>query len=756
MALTTLSVTSTTLDGSLSSQDLESRFDTAMALLLTNNIVSVHINADDKARRQGKQLDIQIGYDDAAGAATLTNPYQLVTFTGRTLDEALTAAAAYRAANPTYFFAAPWHEHINQFASANRPFIVFQFYSVDGVNGPANWQAGGIIAGVVPALFPSYTAWSNNTGALAAPTRVPHEDLQILSDGSTTRRDLSARFAQRAYPRDFGAIGDGVTDDTTAIQAAIDRISTLNGGIVELGIGTFRITTSLILRDGVTLLGHNSGGGRVWRIGSGWEMVDGTEIAIDFGSGGTAREDAAVYCNDHTRLVGISFYYPGQDMSAVVPTQFPPTLWVQPTAQSVLVDRCNFVNPYILAYAIQDHANFNMRDCTGFPISQGVYAGSSTDNDYFSRVHFHPLYAYRGTPTALNSLVGWVAQNGISWDLRRLSASVWESCFSYGYNHGVYSESMVANPGDFITNAGALRESVFIGCGFDSCFYGAELNQNVWGNRFIGCHFAPRDAYNAGRTGAAGIKFAPISGNVRRDIQVIGCRMWDGDDQCVVLTNAEGAVVKGNVFTRWGANVNSAAVELIACRHCQIADNFIHAEGVVNKKGVRIGFDSTLIGVKGNHFCDFNTADAVEVIATGVQANYTISDNFIDGGNGINDAEQAITRVIERNQVNGQVPLLYRNEVTLTATSAGTLTLTSISNYVQILTGVATHTVQLPAANTKGAGNSIRYKIKNLSTGNVTVQRAGADTIDAAASIVLAQYDAVELVSDGVSVWAIF
>ena len=56
----------------------------------------------------------------------------------------------------------------------------------------------------------------------------------------------------------FGAKGDGVTDDTAAIQAALDAVYTAGGGRVYLPPGTY-IVTQIQLRDDVELFGESRG-----------------------------------------------------------------------------------------------------------------------------------------------------------------------------------------------------------------------------------------------------------------------------------------------------------------------------------------------------------------------------------------------------------------------------------------------------------------------------------------------------------------
>jgi hypothetical protein len=56
----------------------------------------------------------------------------------------------------------------------------------------------------------------------------------------------------------YGALGDGTTDDTVAIQAAIDAAAAAGGGTVYFPYGVYRTSNALVLKTGVTLRGVHS------------------------------------------------------------------------------------------------------------------------------------------------------------------------------------------------------------------------------------------------------------------------------------------------------------------------------------------------------------------------------------------------------------------------------------------------------------------------------------------------------------------
>jgi hypothetical protein len=65
----------------------------------------------------------------------------------------------------------------------------------------------------------------------------------VLSvNGKTGAVVLDIPKAMRLDPRSFGAKGDGVTDDTAALQACIDQAMTMSGSSIEIHAGTFLVT----------------------------------------------------------------------------------------------------------------------------------------------------------------------------------------------------------------------------------------------------------------------------------------------------------------------------------------------------------------------------------------------------------------------------------------------------------------------------------------------------------------------------------
>jgi len=102
----------------------------------------------------------------------------------------------------------------------------------------------------------NYAVGLNTSGQLAAyaNTTINPNNALVTATGSTTPRTLANRFADVVNVKDFGAVGDGVTDDTAAIQAAINFAT----GIVSFPSGNY-LVSNLSITKNIQLIGQGSG-----------------------------------------------------------------------------------------------------------------------------------------------------------------------------------------------------------------------------------------------------------------------------------------------------------------------------------------------------------------------------------------------------------------------------------------------------------------------------------------------------------------
>jgi len=126
--------------------------------------------------------------------------------------------------------------------------------------------------------------------------------LQDIEDASNVP-DVAAAVAVNV--KDLGAIGDGVADDTAAIQAAIDAYS-----LVYIPEGTFRLNSALVPRSGVKVFGVKEST-QLFQYGQyllqqqSPSLVDFTfsDVTIDFRSPSDSRYHGAFALSDHKRCL---------------------------------------------------------------------------------------------------------------------------------------------------------------------------------------------------------------------------------------------------------------------------------------------------------------------------------------------------------------------------------------------------------------------------------------------------------------------
>jgi hypothetical protein len=84
--------------------------------------------------------------------------------------------------------------------------------------------------------------------------------------GGTTSRSLADRHGDHLNVKDFGAKGDGTTDDSAAFQATVNAVAAKGGGLVRVPPGNYAIAhTIAITTSNIRIVGE--GGGNWYNIG---------------------------------------------------------------------------------------------------------------------------------------------------------------------------------------------------------------------------------------------------------------------------------------------------------------------------------------------------------------------------------------------------------------------------------------------------------------------------------------------------------
>lgn len=124
------------------------------------------------------------------------------------------------------------------------------------------------------------TAGSGTSGrAVTAAAPLPPSSVKVARDGSyfagSVARTLDEKAGEHPSFLDFGAVGDGVVDDQSAIQAGLNGVAAAGGGAVLIPGGyTFRLAASLTVPADIHLVGQ----GETSIILRGANMADGRGV----------------------------------------------------------------------------------------------------------------------------------------------------------------------------------------------------------------------------------------------------------------------------------------------------------------------------------------------------------------------------------------------------------------------------------------------------------------------------------------------
>ncbi|MCX7014642.1 MAG: glycosyl hydrolase family 28-related protein [Candidatus Sumerlaeota bacterium] len=178
---------------------------------------------------------------------------------------------------------------------------------------------------------------------------------------------------------EWGAKGDGVADDTGAIQKALNAAGGAGGGIVFLPGGTYALRGNLTVPSGVEFRGSLD-------LPHDTFVTNGCALNVYAGKG---REDAApaMALQAKSGVRGVTFAYPEQNEDAIAPYPFA----IAGQGEDVYVVNVTAINPCKVADFMTHRCDRHYLDgVRGNPRRLGVAVGGGSLDGEMRDVHFKP------------------------------------------------------------------------------------------------------------------------------------------------------------------------------------------------------------------------------------------------------------------------------------------------------------------------------------------------------------------------------
>lgn len=242
--------------------------------------------------------------------------------------------------------------------------------------------------------------------------------------------------------RGYGAKGDGVTDNTAAVQHALDTARKGGGGTVYLPPGRYLFRGSLKVPISVTLAGsfhappaHNG----IRDAGLPKPGEDGTTLMVTGGAGSEEGEPFLTLDTNST-LKGVTIYYSEQDPQAR-PKPYPWTIAMRGKNPAVL--DVELLNPYNGIDATQNERHL-IRNVHGQPLRRGILVDQIYDIGRIENVHWNPWWSMSEPVLKL------IKEEGEAFILGKTDWEYMLNCFGIFYSVGFRFTRFKHGPGNTV------------------------------------------------------------------------------------------------------------------------------------------------------------------------------------------------------------------------------------------------------------------------------------------------------------------
>jgi hypothetical protein len=344
---------------------------------------------------------------------------------------------------------------------------------------------------------------------------------------------------------DRGAKADGATDDTAALQKALDEAGRAGGGVVDVPAGRYVIKGNLSVPAGVTLQG-------TFRVPPTPQHNKARELtgSVLLAYAGRGQEEGAPFirlAGNNAAIAGLVITYPEWKQTDVPPVPYPPCVLAE-RAENVGVQECLLLNPYE-AIKLVHAARHLVRNVTGYPIKRGIYVDECYDIGRIENVHFWPFGVHYKHD---DPYCKWINTQGVAFEFARTDWHCVHNTFCFGYGVGYkFSE----------TKAGSANGN-FLGLGADSCERAVLVEQAQRPGLLI------TNGEFVGRWGSKDAVCLEIGTNAVGKVSLVNCSFWGPIDRCVWMRSPAGQFTASACnFVDWDVrNVGSPAIQLDAGR----------------------------------------------------------------------------------------------------------------------------------------------------------------------------------------------
>ncbi len=342
--------------------------------------------------------------------------------------------------------------------------------------------------------------------------------------------------------RDMGAIPDEKTDNTHAIQKALDAAGKAGGGIVELASGRYRLNGTLTIPAGVTLEG-------TYRVpptaASKNEKPDGTVLLAYAGRGSQNGPAFIRLAGRNATVAGLVVTYPQWKQADVPPVPYPPCIESIDT-QNVGIRDCCLLNPYEAIRLVRAHRHL-VRNVTGYPSRRGIFVDECYDIGKIENVHFWPFgVAYNPN----DPYCKWVNTQGVAFELARTDWHYVLNTFCFGYGVGY----------KFSASKTGSANGNFLGLGADSCRRAVLVEQVQPPGLLI------TNGEFVGRWESDDSVCVEVGANVEGKVSLSNCSFWGPIERCVWMQSPSGQFTANAChFVEWdNRSKGSPAIQLDA------------------------------------------------------------------------------------------------------------------------------------------------------------------------------------------------